>query len=67
LAGNEFSVTASLLNELHFLVGVKQFAHTRLIRAEIELIAIDKFNETHERTLRSDLKYRFVVDMASLR
>ena len=34
---------------------------------EIELIAIDKFNETHERTLRSDMKYRFVIDIASLR
>ena len=45
----------------------RQFADTRSIRGEIELIAIDKFNETHERTLRSDMKYRFVIDTASLR
>jgi hypothetical protein len=30
-------------------------------------MAIDKFNETHERRLRSDMKYRFVIDMASLK
>jgi D-arabinose 1-dehydrogenase-like Zn-dependent alcohol dehydrogenase len=33
---------------------------------EVELTAIHKFDETHERTLRSDVKYRFVIDMASL-
>jgi hypothetical protein len=33
---------------------------------EIELITIDKFDETHERTLRSDMNCRFVIDMGSL-
>jgi D-arabinose 1-dehydrogenase-like Zn-dependent alcohol dehydrogenase len=28
--------------------------------------AIDKINEAYERTLKSDMKYRFVIDMASL-
>jgi alcohol dehydrogenase (NADP+) len=31
------------------------------------LIAMDKINEAYERMLKSDVKYRFVIDMASLK
>jgi alcohol dehydrogenase (NADP+) len=30
------------------------------------VIPIQKINEAYERMLRSDVKYRFVIDMASL-
>ncbi len=33
----------------------------------IEIIPIQKINEAYERMLRSDVKYRFVIDMASLK
>jgi uncharacterized zinc-type alcohol dehydrogenase-like protein len=36
------------------------------IAAEIELIKIDQINESYERMLKSDVKYRFVIDMSSL-
>jgi uncharacterized zinc-type alcohol dehydrogenase-like protein len=36
------------------------------ITADIEMIPIQKINEAYERMLRSDVKYRFVIDMASL-
>ena len=36
------------------------------ITADIEMIPIQKINEAYERLLRSDVKYRFVIDMASL-
>jgi uncharacterized zinc-type alcohol dehydrogenase-like protein len=36
------------------------------ITAEIEIIPIQKINEAYERMLKSDVKYRFVIDMASL-
>ncbi|MEP6603446.1 MAG: NAD(P)-dependent alcohol dehydrogenase [Spartobacteria bacterium] len=36
------------------------------ITCDIELIKIDKINEAYERMLKSDVKYRFVIDMASL-
>jgi uncharacterized zinc-type alcohol dehydrogenase-like protein len=36
------------------------------IVSDIELIAIDKINEAYERVLKSDVRYRFVIDMASL-
>ena len=37
------------------------------ITCDIELIRMDQINEAYERMLKSDVKYRFVIDMASLR
>lgn len=37
------------------------------IVSDIELIPIQKVNEAYERLLKSDVKYRFVIDMASLK
>ena len=37
------------------------------ITSDIELIKMDQINEAYERMLKSDVKYRFVIDMGSLR
>jgi uncharacterized zinc-type alcohol dehydrogenase-like protein len=37
------------------------------IASDIEVIPIQQVNEAYERTLKSDVRYRFVIDMASLR
>src|SRR6266571_7688222 len=37
------------------------------ITADIELIRIHQINEAYDRLLKSDVKYRFVIDMASLK
>jgi alcohol dehydrogenase (NADP+) len=37
------------------------------VTADIELIRIQQINEAYERLLKSDVKYRFVIDMASLK
>jgi len=37
------------------------------IAADIELIRMPQINEAFERLLKSDVKYRFVIDMASLK
>ena len=37
------------------------------IASDIEMIAIQQVNEAYERLLKSDVKYRFVIDMASLK
>src|SRR5579872_3565760 len=37
------------------------------ITADVEVIPIQKVNEAYERLLKSDVKYRFSIDMASLR
>lgn len=37
------------------------------ITADVEVIPISKLNEAYERLLKGDIKYRFSIDMASLR
>ncbi|MDB6149083.1 MAG: alcohol dehydrogenase [Chthoniobacter sp.] len=37
------------------------------ITCDIEMIRIQQINEAYERLLKSDVKYRFVIDMASLK
>jgi uncharacterized zinc-type alcohol dehydrogenase-like protein len=37
------------------------------IVSDIEIIPIQKINEAYERMLRGDVRYRFVIDMASLK
>jgi uncharacterized zinc-type alcohol dehydrogenase-like protein len=37
------------------------------VTADIEIIPIQKIDEAYERMLKSDVKYRFVIDMASLK
>ena len=36
------------------------------IASEIEMIPIQKINEAYDRLAKSDVKYRFSIDMASL-
>ena len=42
------------------------FCGTHGITADIELIAADAVNTAYERMLRSDVRYRFVIDLATL-
>jgi alcohol dehydrogenase (NADP+) len=37
------------------------------ITSDIEMISIDQVNEAYERLLKQDVKYRFVIDMATLK
>jgi uncharacterized zinc-type alcohol dehydrogenase-like protein len=37
------------------------------ITADVEIIPIQKINEAYGRLLKSDVKYRFSIDMASLK
>jgi uncharacterized zinc-type alcohol dehydrogenase-like protein len=43
------------------------FCAEKGVTADIELIKIQQVNEAYERLLKSDVKYRFVIDMASLK
>ncbi|MBX3357372.1 MAG: NAD(P)-dependent alcohol dehydrogenase [Phycisphaeraceae bacterium] len=43
------------------------FCGSKKIACDVEIIPIQKINEAYERMLRSDVKYRFVIDMASLK
>ena len=43
------------------------FAGQHNITADVEVIPIQKLNEAYERMVKSDVKYRFSIDMASLK
>ena len=43
------------------------FAAANGIAADVEVIGIDAINEAFERTVRSDVRYRFVIDVDTLR
>ena len=36
------------------------------IVSEIEMTSVDKLGEAYERVVKSDVKYRFVIDMGTL-
>ena len=40
-------------------------AHT--ITADVEVIPVQQINAAYERILKNDVKYRFVIDTASLK
>ena len=43
------------------------FCGAHNITTDVEIIPIQKVNEAYERMLKSDVKYRFSIDMASLK
>ena len=43
------------------------FCGEHQITSDIEVIPIQQINQAYERLLKSDVKYRFVIDMASLK
>ena len=43
------------------------FCGKHSLTADVEVIPIQKVNEAYERLIRSDVKYRFSIDMASLK
>jgi uncharacterized zinc-type alcohol dehydrogenase-like protein len=44
-----------------------EFCGEHGITSDIEMIPIGRVNEAYDRLLKSDVKYRFVIDMASLK
>jgi uncharacterized zinc-type alcohol dehydrogenase-like protein len=43
------------------------FCAEKNIVADVEVIPMQQINEAYERLLKSDVKYRFVIDIASLK
>jgi alcohol dehydrogenase (NADP+) len=59
--------TGSLIGGIKETQEMLDFCGDHNIASDIELIPIQKINEAYERLLKSDVKYRFVIDMASLK
>ncbi len=59
-------IAGSLIGGLAETQEMLDFCAKHGIVSDIELIRMDQINDAYERMLRSDVRYRFVIDMASL-
>lgn len=60
------SIGGSLIGGLPETQEMLDFCATHDIVSEIELIKMSEINEAYERMLKGDVRYRFVIDMATL-
>ena len=61
------NLAGSLIGGIPETQEMLDFCGKHNIACDIELIRMDQINEAYERMLKSDVKYRFVIDMASLK
>ncbi|MEW6737304.1 MAG: NAD(P)-dependent alcohol dehydrogenase [Acidobacteriota bacterium] len=59
-------IAGSIIGGIKETQEMLDFCAQHNIVSDIEVIPIQKINEAYERMLKSDVKYRFVIDMASL-
>jgi uncharacterized zinc-type alcohol dehydrogenase-like protein len=60
------SLAGSLIGGYKETQEMLDFCGKHNITSDVEVIPIQKVNEAYERVLKSDVRYRFVIDMASL-
>ncbi len=60
------SLSGSLIGGLPETQEMLDFCGTHNITSDVEMIRMDQINDAYERMLKSDVKYRFVIDMATL-
>lgn len=61
------SISGSPIGSLAETQEMLDFCAEHNITADIELINVEQINEAYERLLKGNVKYRFVIDMASLK
>ncbi len=60
-------LAGSLIGGIRETQEMLDFCAEHGITSDVELIRIQQINEAYERLLKSDVKYRFVIDMASVK
>jgi uncharacterized zinc-type alcohol dehydrogenase-like protein len=61
------SIAGSLIGGIRETQEMLDFCGKHDIACDIEVIPIQKVNEAYDRVLKSDVRYRFVIDLASLK
>jgi len=61
------SFSGSMIGGIRETQEMLDFCGEHGITCDIEMIRMDQINEAYERMLKSDVKYRFVIDMASMK
>ena len=67
LIGGRRTYAGSMIGGIAETQEMLDFCAEHGIGAEVEVIAADQVNEAYERVLASDVRYRFVIDTATLR
>ena len=60
------SMAGSMIGGISEIQEMLDFCGTKNLVSEIELIKADYVNEAYERTIKSDVRFRFVIDIATL-
>ena len=60
------SVVGSLIGGLPETQEVLDFCAEHDISCDVEMIRMDEINTAYERMKKSDVKYRFVIDMSTI-
>ncbi len=66
LIGGRHSLAGSMIGSIRETQDMLDFCAKHNIACDIEVISADKINEAYERVLKSDVRYRFVIDTATL-
>jgi uncharacterized zinc-type alcohol dehydrogenase-like protein len=66
LSGKRVALTGSSIGGVRETQQMLDYCGEKGIVSDIEMIPIQQIDEAFERVLKSDVKYRFVIDMASL-
>lgn len=67
LTGGRRSLAGSQIGGIQETQEMLDFCGKHDLTSDIEVVPIQKVNEAYERVLRSDVRYRFVIDLASLK
>jgi uncharacterized zinc-type alcohol dehydrogenase-like protein len=66
LAPRRRAIAGSVIGGIRETQEMLDFCAARNIVSDVEMIRIDQINEAYERMIKGDVRYRFVIDMASL-
>ncbi len=61
------SLAGSMIGGIRETQEMLDFCDKNNVASDIEIIPIQQVNQAYERVMRSDVRYRFVIDMASLK
>jgi uncharacterized zinc-type alcohol dehydrogenase-like protein len=65
IAGNK-SIAGSMIGGIQETQEMLDFCAEHNITSDVEVISPDRIEEAYDRTVRSDVRYRFVIDMQSV-
>ena len=67
MIGMRRNLAGSMIGGIEETQEMLDFCGKHNIASDVEVIPIQKVNEAYDRIVKSDVRYRFVIDMASLK